>query len=160
MKRSIIDNYIEESEEVYYTSEPVLTISAKEICELKSIADSNNSGKVRICCHKAKENLIHEMLIVIKKGTLVKIHKHIDKPEAFHIIEGHLTIILFDDFGEIIKTIEMGDFKSGKAFYYRLEEPTFHAVIPLSDYAVFHEITKGPFDPRETVFANFNFKIE
>lgn len=160
MSQSIFNSLIKESEEVYYTLEPIFTISERGIHELKSIADSNNSGKVRICCHKAKENLIHEMLIVIKKGTPIKIHKHLDKPEAFHIIEGHLSIILFDDFGKIIKTIEMSDLQSGKAFYYRSEEPTFHTVIPLSEFAVFHEITKGPFDPQETVFANFNFEMK
>ena len=160
MSQSIINSLIKESEEVYYTLEPIFTISERGIHELKCLANINTSGKVRICCHKAKGNLIHEMLIVIKKGSQVKIHKHVNKPEAFHIIEGHLRITLFDDFGKIIKTIEMSDFQSGKAFYYRLEDPLFHSVIPMSEYVIFHEITKGPFDPLETIFANFNFEIK
>lgn len=158
MSQSIIGSLIKESDEVYYTFEPIFTISERGIRELKSMADTNASGKVRICCHKAKGNLIHEMLIVIKKGSQVKIHKHVNKPEAFHIIEGELCINLFDDFGKRIKSIEMSDYKSGKAFYYRLEDPIFHSVIAVSEHVIFHEITKGPFDPQETIFANWNFE--
>lgn len=160
MNQSLIERLIKESEEVYYTLEPIFTISTIEIDELKCLADNNPSGKVRICCHKAMGDIIHEMLIVIKKGSPVKIHKHINKPEAFHIIQGQLIIDLYNDSGGLIKTIEMSDFQSGKAFYYRLEDPIFHAVIPITEYVIFHEITQGPFDPQETVFANFNFEMK
>jgi cupin fold WbuC family metalloprotein len=60
---------------------------------------------------------------------------------------------MFDDEGRIEDVIRMGDYASGRTFYYRIAAPIFHTLIIRSDVLVFHEITNGPFDRRDTVFA-------
>ena len=83
----------------------------------------------------------------------VRPHKHIGKSESFHVIEGLLLVVVFDDEGSKIEDIPMGDMHSGELFYYRLPANLYHTVIPQQDFVVFHEVTNGPFDRSDTVFA-------
>jgi len=96
------------------------------------------------------------MLIVHAKNTYVRPHKHLNKSESFHIIEGSADVIIFNEEGSIIEVIEMGDFKSGKQFYYRLSEPYYHTLLIHCDFLVFHETTSGPFNRSDTVFASWS----
>ena len=43
----------------------------------------------------------------------------------------------------------------GRPFYYRMSKPFFHTLLIRSDILVVHEITNGPFQKGETVFAPF-----
>jgi cupin fold WbuC family metalloprotein len=49
--------------------------------------------------------------------------------------------------------ISMGDYASGKTFYYRMATPIFHTLIIRSEILVFHETTNGPFDKTASLFA-------
>jgi hypothetical protein len=75
------------------------------------------------------------------------------KSESFHIIEGCLKVVIFDDSGDVADVIDMGDYSTGKCFYQRISRAFFHTVIPTSETVVFHETTKGPFRSEDTVFA-------
>ena len=61
--------------------------------------------------------------------------------------------MLFDDDGQIERVINMGDYASGKTFYYRMATPVFHTFIIRSEVLAFHETTNGPFDRSATLFA-------
>ena len=47
----------------------------------------------------------------------------------------------------------MGDYKSGRKFYYRLSDPLYHFPYITSDFVIIHEITNGPFNRRDSIFA-------
>ena len=64
-------------------------------------------------------------------------------------------MVVFDDNGRIEKLMELGDYASGRTFYYRMTEPSFHTLIIRSDVLVFHETTDGPFDRKDTLFASW-----
>ena len=145
--------FIKESDEVYYTDGPILTVEGSDIQFLKDRARENPRRRVRLCAHPDVNDTLHEMLIVHANSNYVQPHKHLGKSESFHIIEGRLCIVLFDDNGNATGEIPMAEAGSGQAFYYRLSESRFHTVVPLSDWVVFHEVTNGPFDRTETVFA-------
>jgi hypothetical protein len=49
----------------------------------------------------------------------------------------------------------MGPLDSGLTFFYRLSNACFHAVVPESEYVIFHETTNGPFDPGDTEYAKW-----
>jgi cupin fold WbuC family metalloprotein len=93
------------------------------------------------------------MFIVHKKDTYIRPHKHLHKTESVYIIEGSADIVIFDDIGGIVEVIRMGDYSSGRKFYYRLAEPIYHTLLIASELLVFHEITNGPFRRSDTVFA-------
>ncbi len=148
-------NYKVINEEVYYTTDSITKLEAKDIELLKLKASRNLRKRVRLCCHSDRENLLHEMLIVHAKGAYIPPHKHEGKIESFHIIEGELDVVIFDDKGDIFDIIQMGRYGSNRKFYYRLSEKRFHTVLPMSEYVVFHEITNGPFDREDTIFASW-----
>jgi len=139
--------------EVLYSKEEITRVNFRDIKKLKFLALKNESKKIRLCTHKNIKDNLQEMLIIHPKDCYVWPHKHINKNESFHIIEGLVDIILFDNFGKVIDFIEMGDSKSGRNFYYRLPQSKYHTLIIKSKLLVFHEITKGPFKKKDTIWA-------
>jgi cupin fold WbuC family metalloprotein len=142
-----------ENEEVFYTEDTVVCVGRKEIDFLKAQALANPRSRVRLCTHLTPDNPLHEMLILHGRDTYVRPHKHLNKSESFHIIEGTGVIVLFDEKGLPTQTIPMGDLASGHFFYYRLAKAAYHTVVITSDILIFHESTNGPFHREETLFA-------
>jgi cupin fold WbuC family metalloprotein len=144
---------IRQSEEVFVTDDPIVRIGAEELALLKSTALANPRQRVRLCGHPGVGDAVHEMLIVHTRGTYVRPHKHLGKSESFHVIEGEADILVYDDAGKVVKIVPMGPVGSGRSFFYRLNKSAFHTLLIGTDFFVFHETTKGPFDRAQTVFA-------
>ncbi|TRZ54080.1 cupin fold metalloprotein, WbuC family [bacterium] len=139
--------------EVLFTQESLTEVSSADIQSLKDHAGKNERKRIRLCAHQVENDKLHEMLIVHQKGAYVRPHKHLNKSEAVHIIEGKADVIIFNDAGNIVNVIEMADYQSGNIFYYRMSEPLYHTLLIHSDILVFHEITNGPFNRKDVVFA-------
>jgi len=139
--------------EVYVAENPIVQVDLEQMEVLKSQAATNPRHRVRLCAHKDGQDRLHEMLIVLTKDVYIRPHKHLGKTESFHVIEGTATVIFFDDGGGIQELIKIGDFASGKPFYFRNDDPRYHTQIITSDALVFHETTNGPFNRADTVFA-------
>lgn len=140
-------------EEVYFTRDKIIKLEHRDVAFLKEKAEGNGRKRVRLCTHQSIEDKVHEMFIVHKKNTYVHPHKHLNKIESFHIIEGIVDIILFDEMGTITEVIRMGEYLSGNKFYYRISGPTYHTLLIRSHILVFHETTSGPFNRGDTIFA-------
>ncbi len=143
------------NEEVFFSQGPISGLNKKNIEFLKAKAASNKRGRARLCTHQSTESSLHEMIIALAKKTYVRPHKHLGKSESFHLIEGSLKVVIFDEQGAIFKVINMGDYYSQDIFYYKLSQSRFHTAIPLSDYVVFHETTNGPFKRQDTIYAEW-----
>ncbi len=141
--------------EVLIADEDPVKIGKDLIESLKEKAILNRRKRIRVCSHHSIEDKIHEMLIVHTKGAYIRPHKHMNKSESFHAIEGNADIILMDDTGKINEVISIGEYQSGNCFYYRLAAPLFHTLKIKSDFFVFHEITNGPFNRKYTIFADW-----
>lgn len=141
--------------EVLYTKVPITTADRSDIDVFKRLSSQNARQRVRLCAHGSPDDRLHEMLIVHERGAYVRPHKHPGKSESTHIIEGLVDVVVFDDDGQIERVIRMGDYASGRTFYYRMAIPVFHTLIIRSDVLVFHETTNGPFDRGDTVFAQW-----
>ena len=146
-------SYQKQNSEVLYTSDSITTVDRLEIENFKILADHNERKRVRLCTHADSNQVLHEMLIVHGRSAYVRPHKHPGKTESTHVIEGLVDIVLFTDDGKIDRVLNMGDYASGKIFYYRMDAPVFHTLIIRSDVLVFHETTNGPFNRNATVFA-------
>ena len=120
--------YLRESSEVLYTSDSISTVDLGEIAVFKDLSRDNDRKRIRLCTHADPHEVLHEMLIVHDK-------------------------ILFDEDGAIDRVLSMGDYASGKIFYFRMTTPVFHTLVIRSDVLVFHETTNGPFNRNATVFA-------
>lgn len=135
-----------------WNTQDIYTADRPAVEKLKGAALADK-GVYRLCLHDSPEAKLHQMLIALRRGFYFQPHKHHGKSESFHIVEGEMDVYVFDDSGKVTDVIEMGDFKSGKAFCYRLSVPRFHTVLPKSEMVVFHEITDGPFIREKTTFA-------
>ncbi|MBN2052413.1 WbuC family cupin fold metalloprotein [Candidatus Woesearchaeota archaeon] len=138
-------NLRKHNDEVFYAEEDVVKIGKEELDFLREKIKSAPNKRVRICAHSSPDDSVHEMIIMLDKNSYIRPHKHLGKTESFHIIEGSADIIIFDDKGKIAEIVQMGDSKSGKKFYYRLNKPLFHTLLINSEYLMLHETTNGPF---------------
>ncbi len=141
------------SEEVLYAEGEIITLDGQTIGFLKEKAKKNKRKRVRLCMHQDTDAPVQEMIIVHSKGIYVGPHKHMNKSESFHVIEGLVDLFFFDENGEVISMISMGDRSSGKVFYHRIAGPIYHTLIVKSEVVVFHETTRGPFNRSDTVWA-------
>ncbi len=139
--------------EVLYTRDAVTKVDRAEISRFKELSAANPRKRVRLCTHAGPKERLHEMLIVHERGAYVRPHKHPGKIESTHVVEGTVDVVTFDDDGRIGEVIPVGDYASGRTFYYRMAAPMYHTLLIRSDVLVFHEITNGPFDRKDTVFA-------
>lgn len=142
-----------ESAEVVYAGDGVVTVDAATIAALIRDAANNERRRIRLCAHSNVNDAVHEMLIVHERSCYVRPHKHIGKSESFHVIEGDVDVVLFDDYGVVTDAISMGSYGSQKPFFYRIAEPLYHTLLIRSDVLVFHETTAGPFQRDQTAFA-------
>ncbi len=148
------------NEEILYPAEAIVKVNAADVASWKVQALQNDRQRIRLCAHRDENDNVHEMLIVHTHDTYVRPHKHQNKTESFHVIEGIADVIIFDENGNIIDIIPMGNYDSGRCFYYRLADPIYHTLIIHSEVLVFHEATQGPFKREDTVFAPWSPDIQ
>ena len=143
------------NDEIFVARGPIVRFGDDEVAFLKQQVQASPHGRARICAHKANEDTLHEMLIAISAESYIHPHKHVGKSESFHIVEGNVDVVIFDDAGGIIDVVELGTPGSGRQFFYRLSECRFHTLRIRTDVLVVHEVTNGPFVKENTVLAPF-----
>lgn len=110
--------------------------------ELKQMAIDQTDKSIRLCLHDGPDALFHTMIIIQKKGSYYRPHKHREKSECFHIIEGSMAVVCFSDDGSVIDGRYL---QSDQTFMYRVAENMYHTVIPITPIVVYHESKVGQF---------------
>lgn len=149
------DAFRKVSDEVFVADKAIVRLGKEHIAFLKTQALISIRKRSRICAHRSGDDSVHEMLIAISADSYIRPHKHTRKVESFHIVEGKVDVVVFDDAGTIADVIELGDITTGRNFYYRLSDPMFHTLLIYNDFLVVHEVTGGPFVANETILAQF-----
>jgi cupin fold WbuC family metalloprotein len=143
-----------QSPEVLHADEKIVRVGHDEITALRQALTQSTRGRSRICAHRHSSDILHEMIITLSRGTYIRPHRHIGKCESFHIIEGELEVVIFDEQGAITDVVRMAPYaRAQHSFFYRLADPLFHTVVVRSETVVFHETTNGPFVREDTEFA-------
>jgi cupin fold WbuC family metalloprotein len=145
--------FTEKSPEVFVANGPIVQVTRADIESLKQRLAATPRQRVRLCAHPSSDHYLHEMMIVLGRGTYIRPHKHTDKVESFHVVEGAADMVIFHDDGTVREIVSLGDLASGKNFFYRLSAPLYHTLILRSDVLVIHETTNGPFRRDDTQFA-------
>ena len=140
------------NEEVFLATDPIVRFDCRAVEFIKEKAFSNKRGRARICAHKSNDDSLHEMLIAIRSDSYIRPHRHHDKVESFHLIEGRADIVILNAEGGVIDVIKLG---ADNNFYYRLDAPHYHTLLIHSPILVIHEITNGPFTSAASDFAAF-----
>ena len=95
---------------------------------------------------------LHEMLIAVRQDSYIAPHRHHNKIESHHVIEGSYTAVIFNEDGSILDFIKLGQSENT---YYRLNAAYYHTLILHTPIVVLHEVTQGPFNLKDTEFASF-----
>ncbi len=140
------------NEELYLATDAIVRFDRQAIAFIKEKALNNRRGRARICAHKSNDDPLHEMLIAIRSDSYIRPHRHRNKAESFHLIEGRADIVILNEIGEIIDVIKLG---LEANFYYRLDDPHYHTLLIHTPILVIHEITNGPFNPNDSDPALF-----
>jgi cupin fold WbuC family metalloprotein len=143
------------SPNVFLADGPIAMVGTADVELLREAACKSPKKRARINAHPDSADRLHEMIIAIERSSYIRPHKHPGKSEAFHIVEGVVDIVIFNDAGEINRIVPLSAKGGPGAFYYRMSEPFFHTLIIKSGLLIVHEITNGPFRPGATVFADF-----
>jgi cupin fold WbuC family metalloprotein len=139
--------------EVYFANQPIVAIGAEEIRFLESNVHSNERKRARLCAHQSPEESLHEMFVVYTDSTYMRPNKH-PKHESLHILKGHADFVFFDHEGNVTEVVQLGDPQSGRPFYCRVPDETYHALLMRSEFLVIHEGLTGPFrSDSTTIFA-------
>ena len=144
------------SPEVYHSIGSQVCLNKIDIENLKGLALPNARKRVRFCSHHSVAEPVHEMFIIHPKGAYIRPHKHLKKIESMLVLQGEVDYVTFDEQGGINNKISMGHFSSGKIFYNSLRAEIFHSLLIKSDWLVFLEITQGPFNKEDTLFAEWS----
>jgi cupin fold WbuC family metalloprotein len=139
----------------FFIGDDITEITREQLEHLKQAAMQAPLKRARFCLHHSHDDKIQEMVIAFCRESYVRPHRHIDKSESFHVIEGELEVVFFDDGGQVTRRIKMGPFGSGHTFLYRLSSDLWHTVVPLSEFVIIHETTTGAFVKGETEFPNW-----
>jgi cupin fold WbuC family metalloprotein len=123
----------------------IASVGPAEIAQLKAAAAAEPLRRARINLHPASTDRLHEMIIAFWADSFVPPHRHLDKSESFHVIEGEVDVVFFSDEGAVTQVLSLAPPGSAKPFAYRLNGKAWHSVIPRSPQVVLHETTNGPF---------------
>ena len=144
-----------ENEGVFYAQGSVVKIGVEEIEFLKEKFANNPGENLRLCMHKDIADPVHEMLILHSKKTYVRPHKYDNKSVSYHIIEGVVDFVLFDEEGGIQDVILMGEYGTGRNFYQRLNGSFYYMPLIHSELLLFHETTNGPFKISDAIYPSW-----
>jgi cupin fold WbuC family metalloprotein len=141
--------------ETYDAKDPVVSFGHEEIEFLRNAIHKSPRRRSRICTHRSVQERLHEMFVIYTSDTFVRPNKHIGKDESVFVIHGEADFLFFDDEGRVTQVVEMGDVASGKPYFCRVPEGLYHTIIMRSPEIVLFEATPGPFNPAETLYADW-----
>jgi glucose-6-phosphate isomerase len=127
-------------------------IGAERLATLKKEAAASPSRRTRHMLHVSKDDSVQEMIIVACSNTNIRPHRQKGKRKSYLLIEGELEVLGFDNSGNIIYSQVLTAANNDCLSY---DATTWHTIVPLTDFVVFKETISGPYDPKETDWANW-----
>jgi glucose-6-phosphate isomerase len=134
-----------ESNQALFNTDDVIVVDQAMIDYLKQRALDAPTRRFRLCLHQSPDELVQEMIVVHCRDNYSRPHHHPDTASSLTILEGDLTVLLFDERGEVTRTLELGARGSGKPFTLRLAANVWHMPVCRSPQLVFYETMTGPF---------------
>jgi cupin fold WbuC family metalloprotein len=97
--------------------------------------------------HPRDDHPAHRLLNAMQPDSYIPPHRHLDphKDETFVVLRGLLGLVLFDDAGEIVRSLTIG--AGGAALGVDIGHGTWHTAIALAADTVFLEAKAGPYLP-------------
>lgn len=139
-------------DEVEFATSTITIVDEAVIDRVRRAAHASPRRRARLCLHPHLDAPLHNMLIVLLRGTDVALHQHLHRAECYHIVSGRITLIIGDDTGHDRQRILLGPGESDRPSMCRIAAEVWHRVEVESDEVVMHESTVGPFNPSDTIY--------
>ncbi|WP_026375573.1 WbuC family cupin fold metalloprotein [Aestuariibacter salexigens] len=109
----------------------------------QSVSSSRRRSNANV--HTDYQDPIQRLFITIQPDSYVCPHRHTeaDKWECFIIIDGALSILLFDDEGSVTERIELRADSAKRGV--EIPQGVWHAVVPGENPSTFFEVKPGPY---------------
>ncbi|NEO82886.1 MAG: cupin fold metalloprotein, WbuC family [Spirulina sp. SIO3F2] len=154
-----INRLSKKNERVFYTTDKFIGISNQQIFLMKEFVRLRDLPVFRICFHTSDKACIQEMLIIHTRPTVIKPHKQEKESVSYHVVEGHISVEIHDDQGNVFEKYEICNHLSSlaisannKQIFLRIPANQFRTLQSLSSFAIFFEISIGPFQDSDTVW--------
>ena len=76
------------------------------------------------------------------------------------MLAGEVDYIILDDDGRLSECHRLSVYSSGLPFYQTTRTALYHSLVVRLEWVAFLEIAKGPFDPKDTVWADWSSSEE
>ena len=97
--------------------------------------------------HKSLEDKCHRFLNAVEPGTVIPIHRHPTKDEAFVLLRGKVKVTTHNDDGSIIESIVLNPAEG--RYGVNIPKNVWHTLQSLESNSVIFEVKEGPFVPHE-----------
>ncbi len=138
--------------EVEFSATEIAVCHDAALARVRQAAKESPKLRARLCLHSGSNDRLHEMIIVLRRGTEIPVHRHPAKAECYHLIQGLLTLRICDSQGQTVRSQPLGSPGTGRAFVCRISEGLWHTVEVESDEVILHESTTGPLVPGDTEY--------
>jgi len=129
------------------------SVNSKDFIELKEKAEKSDKKRERICLHQDHGSSIQQMLISLYSDSWIPVHKQVKQTESFVLIEGKIKVLFFNECGEITSSYSLSN-DSLRIIHFNAN--IWHTCIALSPFASFFEITEGPYNSHNTIWASWS----
>lgn len=136
----------------FYCTKDLVMINRDIVSQLVEESKKNGGCDIRISLHKSSLEDFHNMIILQNKNNYYRPHRHQRKVESYQMIHGKMVIFIFNDDGVVIESTTLSPEEN---FMYRIAANTWHVMIPLTEFVIFHESKPGPFLENENIFSEW-----
>ena len=132
-------------------------VSKQDLEEIAKKAAQSPRRRLNLNMHEDDEDINYYYNVVYKDAYMPP-HIHRNKHEYFHIDEGTMYLVEFDEEGNIINKVLMSaeeDLQNKAVRSYKVLKGTWHTIVIASDRAIMFEVKSGPYDPSVKEMATF-----
>ena len=147
-----VADFRKESDEVYYTRNPLCALRQDVIDFLKRRALENERKRCRLCTHANVEDPFQEMLVVHHRDSCFMPHRYRGRTQSFKVLEGAADVVLFGESGEITHVFSAGG--DGGALYFRIPA-VYYAFLVQTEWFIFIEAAAEAFDRSRVDWAKW-----
>jgi cupin fold WbuC family metalloprotein len=148
-------DWIEEQPDILRSCADCPAATAEIIDELKRRAAMSPRRRARWCAHPGNDAETQEMVIVLTKDSCIPPHRHPERTETLCVLEGRAKAWFFNEEGHVVRCLHMTPPSGDGTFLYRTKPEEFHTLEVETEFFVFQETTRGPFDPSAAEVAAF-----
>ena len=138
------------STDVFHANEWGVSWGHGIIEELKEVALSSDHSRARLCLHPKPIDVHQEMLIVMARSAVELPQRRTLGFDTKVAVEGQAKLRYYSPNGDLTRSVGLG---GDDSIYVHTASSEYHSLLVESDWFVFLEILKGPFDSSTTEFA-------